>query len=86
MRFVNRKVIAARSYVDMLVGTDPQFTHGRTIRLRATVSATAPAVAMVAAGGRVTGPVGTITGVAPRAWLGNYKVFGSPGVNGAIHI
>src|ERR1019366_3125346 len=22
-----------------------------------------------------------ITGVAPRAWLGNYKVFGSPGVN-----
>ena len=37
---------------------------------------------MVAAGGRATGPVGTITGVAPRAWLGNYKVFGSPGVNG----
>src|SRR5207247_1900982 len=23
----------------------------------------------------------TITGVAPKAWLGSYKVFGSPGVN-----
>jgi hypothetical protein len=23
----------------------------------------------------------TITGVAPKAWLGNYKVFGTPGVN-----
>ena len=28
-----------------------------------------------------TGPLATITGVAPQAYLGNYKVFGSPGIN-----
>jgi hypothetical protein len=37
--------------------------------------------AMTAAGVENTGPLATITGVAPQAWLGNYKVFGSPGVN-----
>ena len=39
------------------------------------------AIAMIAAGVQNTGPLGTITGVAPKAFLGNYKVFGSPGVN-----
>ena len=28
-----------------------------------------------------TGPLATIQGVAPKAFLGNYKIFGSPGVN-----
>ena len=36
---------------------------------------------MIAAGVQNTGPLATITGVAPKAFLGNYKVFGSPGVN-----
>jgi subtilisin family serine protease len=36
---------------------------------------------MVAAGARSTGPLATISGVAPKAWLGSYKVFGTPGVN-----
>jgi uncharacterized protein (TIGR03437 family) len=36
---------------------------------------------MIAAGATNTGPGATITGVAPKAFLGNYKVFGSPGVN-----
>ena len=36
---------------------------------------------MIAAGVQNTGPLGSITGVAPKAFLGNYKVFGSPGVN-----
>ena len=79
--FVNRKVIAARSYVDMLVGTDPQFTRPDDTSPRDRIGH-GTAVAMVAAGARNTGPTGTITGVAPRSWLGNYKVFGSPGVNG----
>ena len=35
---------------------------------------------MIAAGVQNAGPLGTITGVAPKAFLGNYKVFGSPGV------
>jgi subtilisin family serine protease len=29
----------------------------------------------------VTAPLATISGVAPKAWLGSYKVFGTPGVN-----
>ena len=36
---------------------------------------------MIAAGVQNAGPLATITGVAPKAFLGNYKVFGSPGVN-----
>ena len=28
-----------------------------------------------------TGPAATIQGVAPKAFLGNYKIYGSPGVN-----
>ena len=79
--FVNRKVIAARSYVNMLVGTDPATNRPDDLSPRDRVGH-GTAVAMIAAGGRATGPAGTITGVAPRAWLGNYKVFGSPGVNG----
>jgi uncharacterized protein (TIGR03437 family) len=39
------------------------------------------AMAMAAAGGQVSSPLGGISGVAPEAWLGNYKIFGSPGVN-----
>ncbi len=39
------------------------------------------AIAMIAAGVQNTGPQGTIQGVAPKAFLGNYKVFGSPSVN-----
>jgi hypothetical protein len=34
---------------------------------------------MTAAGVENTGPLATITGVAPLAYLGSYKVFGSPG-------
>jgi minor extracellular serine protease Vpr len=79
--YVNRKVIAARSYVNMLVGTDPRTNRPDDLSPRDRVGP-GTAVAMIAAGGRATGPAGTITGVAPRAWLGNYKVFGSPGVNG----
>ena len=38
------------------------------------------AIASVIAGNAAKGVV-TITGMAPKAWLGNYKVFGSPNVN-----
>jgi uncharacterized protein (TIGR03437 family) len=79
--YTNRKVIAARSYVNMLVGTDPQFTRPDDLTPRDRVGH-GTALAMIAAGASNAGPVATITGVAPRAWLGNYKVFGSPGVNG----
>jgi subtilisin family serine protease len=71
--FTNHKVIVARSYVNLLK-TDPDLSarddegHGT-------------GVAMTAAGVLNAGPLATIRGVAPVAYLGNYKIFGSPGVN-----
>lgn len=84
--YTNNKVIVARSYVRQLAVaavTDPanpaaqsqpddysprdRMGHGT-------------AVASTAAGESNTGTV-TFTGAAPKAWLGNYKIAGSPGVN-----
>ena len=78
--YTNNKVIVARSYVALDTDTNPQYStpddyspvdhvgHGT-------------AIAMIAAGTQNTGPQAVIQGVAPKAFLGNYKVFGSPGVN-----
>lgn len=72
--YTNHKVIVARSYVSLLSRRDPDNSardhmgHGT-------------ALAVVAAGMRSAGPLATIQGVAPRAYIGSYKVFGSPGVN-----
>ena len=72
--FTNQKVIVARSYVSQCLQSDPDTSaqddvgHGT-------------GTAMTAAGVQNTGPLATITGVAPQAYLGNYKVFGSPGIN-----
>jgi minor extracellular serine protease Vpr len=76
--FTNQKVIVARSYVGLCLAPDPDTSaqddvgHGT-------------GTAMAAAGVENTGPLATITGVAPQAYLGNYKVFGSPGVNDATN-
>lgn len=70
LAFTNNKIIVARSYrtgnaaVDTSVPRDDA-GHGTS-------------VAMIAAGGSNTGPFGLITGVAPKAYLGNYKVFPNP--------
>jgi minor extracellular serine protease Vpr len=70
----NRKVIVARSYVSLLSRPDPEPSaldkdgHGT-------------AVAMAAVGARHTAPNGEIAGMAPAAYLGVYKVFGTTGVN-----
>lgn len=59
----NSKIIVARSYDSTpLSSARDRDGHGT-------------AVAMIAAGNIVTGPAGVITGVAPKAFLGNYKVF-----------
>ena len=74
LAFTNRKVIVARSYADLFAAVDPDASprdhvgHGT-------------ATAMAAAGVSNTGPLAMISGVAPKAYLGSYKVFGSPGVN-----
>jgi len=78
--WTNTKVIAARSYVSLLAGTDPVFTRPDDLSPRDRVGH-GTAVATVVGGVRNTGPVATFSGVAPRVWLGNYKIFGSPGLN-----
>ncbi len=82
--YTNTKVIVARSYTRITgAGSNPtnpaadsrpddysprdRMGHGTAI---ASVIAANPAKGVV-----------TITGMAPKAWLGNYKVYGSPNVN-----
>lgn len=82
--FTNSKIIVARSYVSMLAtGSQPDpAADSRPDDLSALDHVGhGTAVAMAAAGDTNTGPSDTITGVAPKAFLGSYKVFGSPGVN-----
>src|ERR1017187_10519187 len=84
--FTNNKVIVARSYVALDSYTD---TPPVANPVYSTPDDTTPrdrvghgtAIAMIAAGVQNTGPQGTIQGVAPKAFLGNYKIFGSPGVS-----
>ena len=75
--FTNHKVIVARSYValDAAVYDTPDDNSPRDHMGHGT------AIAMIAAGVENTGPLATIQGVAPKAFLGNYKIFGSPGVD-----
>jgi subtilisin family serine protease len=72
--YTNNKVIVARSYASLWPNRDPD----RSARDRV---GHGTATAMAAGGVPNAGPLATISGVAPKAWLGSYKVFGSPGVN-----
>jgi uncharacterized protein (TIGR03437 family) len=74
--FTNGKVIVARSYVSVTI-SGTSVAEDISPRDR---SGHGTAVAMIAAGETNTGPAATITGMAPGAWIGNYKVFGSPGI------
>lgn len=82
--YTSNKVIVARSYVSVLAAGSPgdpaadsrpddlsprdRMGHGT-------------ALGMIAAGHTNTTPGGvSITGIAPKAFLGNYKIFGSPGL------
>ncbi len=72
--YTNHKVIVARSYSALFSRTDPDPSaldrsgHGT-------------AVAMCAAGKQHDASFGTIAGMAPAAYLGVYKIFGTPGFN-----
>jgi subtilisin family serine protease len=74
LAFTNNKVIVARSYASLFVARDPDPSmrdhvgHGT-------------ATAMAAAGVSNSSMLTTISGVAPQAYLGIYKIFGTPGVN-----
>ena len=78
--FTNRKVIAARSYVHLLSDLDARFSRPDDYSPRDRIGH-GTSVAMIAAGRPVDSPVGRFSGVAPKAFLGNYKIFGSPDVN-----
>ena len=85
--YTNGKVIVARSYVRQLAApSDPKnpaadsFPDDYSPRDR---EGHGTAVASVAAGNQNTGPAVTFMGMAPKAFLGNYKVQGSPNVLGA---
>jgi len=72
--FTNSKVIVARNYVRLLQNPDlncdamDRDGHGTF-------------VSGIAAGHRRQAPLASIAGAAPKAFLGSYKVFGTPGVN-----
>lgn len=84
--FTSNKVIVARSYVAQLAaGSQPNpavDSRPDDVSMRDRVGH-GTALAMVVAGVTNTGPSNpnAITGMAPKAFLGSYKVFGSPGVN-----
>ena len=74
------KVIAVRSYVESLnsgnihSSTPDDYSPWDT-------GGHGTAVAMIAAGREVSTPVGLVSGIAPKARLGVYRVFGAPGLN-----
>jgi minor extracellular serine protease Vpr len=82
--YTNSKVIVARSYVRMLAAGSSSSNPAADSRpddySPRDRSGHGTAVASCAAGATNTGAL-TITGIAPKAFLGNYKIFGSPEVN-----
>src|SRR5260370_40793612 len=78
--FTNNKVIVARSYTQMIApGSDPATSRPDDFTPRDR-EGHGPAGASCIPANNATGTV-TITGMAPKAFLGNYKIFGSPFVN-----
>ncbi len=82
--FTNNKIIAARSYTKWLAaGTnlaDPAADSRPDDLLPRDREGHGTGVASAAAGVVATGAV-TVSGIAPKAYLGNYKIYGSPEVN-----
>jgi len=79
--FTSNKVIVARSYVAEGAFAPDETTRPDDISPRDRIGH-GTANAMISAGGTNTSPIGiSITGMAPKAWIGSYKVFGSEAVN-----
>ena len=84
--YTNTKVIVARSYVSQIVtGNEADPTNPAATSVPDDYSPRdrvghGTAVASAAAGNTNTGSV-TFSGMAPKAWIGNYKIWGSPYVN-----
>ena len=81
--YTNTKVIVARSYVRSIApGTDPATSRPDDAR-PIDREGHGTAVASVIAGNVTKGAV-AFSGMAPKAWLGMYKIFGTPNVNDAV--
>jgi subtilisin family serine protease len=74
LAYTNNKVIVARSYASLFAQQDPDPSAADHV-------GHGTATAMAAGGVMNVGPLATISGVAPQAYIGSYKVFGTPGVN-----
>jgi minor extracellular serine protease Vpr len=72
----NSKVIVARNYVNPSLGFYPQRVQSATDEV-----GHGTFIAGCAAGEQVNAPLATISGMAPGAFLGSYKIFGTPGIN-----
>ncbi|MDP8982255.1 MAG: S8 family serine peptidase [Acidobacteriota bacterium] len=77
LMYTNGRIIVARAYTETAVEDGPPALD---------VEGHGTGVAMTAAGGSATGPYGPITGVAPKAYLGNYKVFPDPNSGAPIDL
>jgi minor extracellular serine protease Vpr len=84
-KYTNTKVIVARSYVRQLAaGTDSSNPSANSRPDDYTPRdhvGHGTATSAVAAGAAVTDGTVSFRGMAPKAWIGSYKVMGSPGVN-----
>jgi minor extracellular serine protease Vpr len=74
LAYTNAKVIVARNYNGL-------FPNFQIVRTAVDESGHGTFVAGCAAGKQVSAPRALISGMAPGAFLGNYKIFGTPGIN-----
>ncbi len=84
--FTNSKVIVARSYVTLLAApsspSNPALDDRPDDYTARDRDGHGTALAVAAAGNAVSSTNNiNISGIAPKAFLGSYKIFGSPGVN-----
>ena len=80
LEYANSKVLAVRTYVHLQNSREPQ-TSSPDDLTPVDFNGHGTAVAMIAAGNRINTPAGLIQGIAPKAYLGVYKVGGTPGVS-----
>ncbi len=86
--FTSNKVIVARSYVRQIVSsneanptTNPAADSMPDDYSPRDRTGHGTAIASAVAGNQITGPAVAFSGMAPKAFLGNYKIWGTQGVN-----
>jgi len=82
LAYVNRKVIAARDFSSLFSNPESlQNRNARDYEGHGTFVSGCAAGKVVVTPGNAELPGVQISGMAPGAWLGSYKVFGTPGIN-----